>query len=77
MIGPLKLIASCTAALLVSFLLISSLTSPAEAGHEGGSPADTDSGANMPAPYEWVMVLLFFVLVIAFHHCRRAHRQRA
>ena len=74
MIGPLKLIASCVALILVSVLLVTLSSSPAEAG-----PGDTLTSGNgtgyMPAPHEWVMVLMLFALVIAFHHYRASHRQ--
>ena len=76
MIGPLKIIASCAALLLVSGLLVTLSTSPAEAGPDGGPPTGKDVPGTMPAPHEWVMVLLLFTLVIAFHHCRSSHRQR-
>jgi hypothetical protein len=73
-IGPLKLFASCAALLLVSVLLVSLSASPAEAGP--GSGAIAGDGA-MPAPHEWVLVLLLFALVVAFQHCRQTHHQRS
>lgn len=76
MIGPLKLMASLTALVLVSVLLVTLSTSPAEAGPGGDSITVTGVAGSMPAPHEWLMVLLLFVLVIAFHHCRSSHRQR-
>ena len=69
-----KLIASCVALVLVSVLLVTLSSSPAEAG-PGGILAGENGTGYMPAPHEWVMVLLLFALVIAFHHCRAAHRQ--
>ncbi len=73
MIGPLKLFASCAALLLVSALLVTLSTSPVEAGP--GDGAITGDGAT-PAPHEWVMVVLLFALVIAFHNCRQSRHQR-
>jgi hypothetical protein len=72
MIGPLNLIASFVALLLVSVLLVALSASPAEAD-PGSAPAPD----TLPAPHEWVMVVLLFALVIAFHHCRTTLRQRA
>ena len=76
MIGPLKLFASCAALLLVSVLLVTLSTSPAEAGPGGGAMIGEHTPASMPAPREWVMVLLLFALVIAFHHYRSSHRRQ-
>lgn len=73
MIGPLKLIASCIALILVSALLVALSTSPVEAGPDVDPVPD--DGA-MPAPHEWVMVVLLFALVIALHHCRSSHHQQ-
>ncbi len=71
MIGPLKLIASCVALLLVSILLVALSSGPVEAGPDGG-PVPGDG--PMPAPHEWVMIVLLFALVITHHHCRASNQ---
>jgi len=73
MIGPLKLIASCIALILVSALLVTLSTSPVEADPNGSPVPGNDT---MPAPHEWVMVVLLFALVIAFHQCRSSHHNQ-
>lgn len=77
MIGPFKLFTSCAALLLAAALLVALSASPVEAGPDGGPLPGENALATMPAPHEWVMVVLLFALVIAFHHCRQTDHHRA
>jgi uncharacterized membrane protein YphA (DoxX/SURF4 family) len=68
MIGPLKFVASLAALVLVAFLLVTLSTAPAEAGPEAAS-----SPSASPAPHEWLMVVVLFALVVAYHQVRVSH----
>lgn len=77
MIGPLKLMVSCTALLLVALLLAALSAGPAEAGPDGRSAGAEPGTGGSPQPHEWAMVLLLFGLVIAYRHIHTTHRRRA